>query len=262
MQFLKKWGLPFLTVLVALTASILPPQLSRLGDGRLIGKVHTEELTADSEFPVHTSSLEQRINLMLRWSSNPDGLTIYTQTLFAQTEETEKLLVRVQEECKSMVEDGILSEELLPVEEMPLAAGDLLAVERVFVRDGETGVAASFLSFDCYYEDKPFFLHMGGALDEESGHILRLELHFSSHLGKFPIPLAEEVGAWFLTRLGLEFTVSESGRQESIYFLPDAGVYYSAGLNKNQISIGPLAGGADSNVVDVVYGVGNEQKCW
>lgn len=219
----KNWLFPLLTCLIVLVLALLPRRLSLLEDGTLTGVVHSEDLSADSNFPARAPELPGRIWLLARYSALPEGLTIVHQELEGAALEEASDLART--ELRHLAEADILPEE---IEEIVKLSGEFTG-NRIYLRDQADLSSAAFLELSSYNQetDALFWLY----LDWESGQLLALES--TAPLFTHYLMDAESIGRSFLDRMGVEYERLSSekafskGDGESIFRLPDSFVCYT-----------------------------------
>ena len=172
---------PILTALTVAALSLLPLRLSTLEDGRLAETVHAEPLTADNNFPFKPPELPGRVWLLVQYHSMPEFLTIVQQE--PEAEKQKELSAQARTELQKLAELGILPET------SGVYNADFSA-SLLYLRDQRDLSSASFAMLDAYDQKAGKILSL--YLDQESGHILALEL-FSKQLRDFPAA-AETIG--------------------------------------------------------------------
>ena len=170
----KNWLFPILTALTVAALSLLPLRLSTLEDGRLAETVHAEPLTADNNFPFKPPELPGRVWLLVQYHSMPEFLTIVQQE--PEAEKQKELSAQARTELQKLAELGILPET------SGVYNADFSA-SLLYLRDQRDLSSASFAMLDAYDQKAGKILSL--YLDQESGHILALEL-FSKQLRTFP----------------------------------------------------------------------------
>ena len=96
-----------LTLLTVLALALLPPRLSALGDGALLGGVHSEELGEDSNFPARPPDLPGRIELLATQQTAPERLTIAEQVLESPEDKGTRFLEHLGDALDyELAEDG------------------------------------------------------------------------------------------------------------------------------------------------------------
>ncbi len=183
MRILKVWILPCLTALVVLASAVLPQWLSRLGDQRLLGSVHTEEMAAENGLAFRTPDLLERLEMATAWSYDTGTLSVFTQEV---SDESGELAEQVLAELRSLADSGVLPEELV-LDETPNIQG-----LRVFLRDRETGLSTSFWCLDGKGTDMALYI----VLDVESGHAVRLDFSHPALRKYAPCPCWPGRDSW------------------------------------------------------------------
>lgn len=201
----KNWLLPLLTVLTVGALALLPLRLSTVEDGKLMGAVHAEALTADNNFPAKPPELPGRVRLLAQYASVPELLTIVEQE--PEGEKREELSVQARAELQKLVELGVLPEKSNAYD------ADFFAA-LLYLRDQRDLSSAAFAMLDTY--DKETGESLTLYLDQESGHILALELH-SELLWDSSAP-AEDTGRAFFDNLGLQYEPLDSVQQAIAVF--------------------------------------------
>lgn len=222
MKKCKNWLLPIFTCLVVLCAALLPQRLSELRDRALLGAVHTEELT-DNRLPARPLSLAERIELLSLWSIEQENFTVVTQELSPKMtpEEMPALQTQVWEELKSLVEAGVLSEEMLP-EDLSRLSG-----ERTSVRLSEDLQGATVLQLGVV--DKWKGPDLSIILDADTGHAIALQVF--SPISEPLAATATDIGKAFMDRLGIENQVQTPGADHAVILLPETKVLYDIDLD-------------------------------
>ncbi len=208
MRRLKKWLLPALTCLIVAGAAVLPPYLSRLGDQRLFGQIHTEELAADS-FPVREPlTFRERLALYAgQYDSAHPVLSFRDNGYFEEPKDKEL----VEAAMKQLMEAGIVSDWVFRE-----TAFDDVAAARLLLWDpaGE-GVQEPSAYWDVewnYHSDKRRQASVSLVLDAETGLPIHLYIGDTNMSQWLPYD-TDALGAWagrFLALLGLEFREVES----------------------------------------------------
>lgn len=218
----KSWLLPIFTCLVVLCAALLPQRLSELQDRATLGTIHAEELT-DARLPTRPLNLAERMELLSLWWNEPDNFTVITQELSSKSspEEMSSLQTQVWEELKSLVESGIISEEMAP-DDLSRLSG-----EKTFVRMSEDLRGATFLQLGV--ADKGKGPDLSIILDADTGYAITLMVFFptSEHLSA----TATDIGRAFMDRLGIENQVQTSGVDHAVVLLPEVEVLYDIDLD-------------------------------
>ena len=196
---------PVLTALTVAALALLPLRLSTLEDVELAGTVHAEPLTADNNFPFKPPELPGRVWLLVQYHSMPEFLTIVQQE--PEAEKQKELSAQARTELQKLAELGILPET------SGVYNADFSA-SLLYLRDQRDLSSASFAMLDAYDQKAGKILSL--YLDQESGHILALEL-FSKQLRDFPAA-AETIGRTFLEDLGLEYELLEAHEDSSAGF--------------------------------------------
>lgn len=217
----KNWLLPIFTCLFVLCAALFPQRLSELRDRSLLDTVHTEKVT-DSRLPVRQLSLEERMELLSLLQSKPESFTVVTQELSPKTapEEMPALQTQVWEELKSLMDAGVISEEMLP-EDLSTLSG-----ERTSVRLTEDLRGAAFLKLGV--TDKLKGTDLSIILDAETGHTIALQV-FSPISGHLSVTAAD-IGKAFMDRLGIENQVQTSDTDYAVVLLPETNLLYDIDL--------------------------------
>lgn len=217
----RTWLWPVLTGLVVLSAVLLPPRLSRLGDRQLLGQVHTEVLAAENGLNAQPLDLTERIGLLVRWQEGGEGLAQASQ----EVEDRAALAALAAAEMDTLADQGALPPFSLDPAE--------LSGERLVFQDAETGGGASFLSVSLYRREQTLWL----VLDEESGRLLRLEVW--DPLVRKLSPDPEAAGAAFLGRLGVETELLGAGPREALFQVAGTDLTYIVALDDWLLSIRP-----------------------
>lgn len=207
----KNWLFPILTCLTVAALALLPLRLSTLRDGQLTGAVHTEPLSADSNFPATPPDLPGRVWLLVQWQETPENITIMSQELEGGDREREMRRLR-----EALADLGSL---LLPSSAARLTEADGSSWDwfRYFLRDQTDLSSASFIEASTY--DKERRITLDAVLDGESGQILRLV--FRSVDGVSCDASALELGEAILDRLELAYTLGECFDASAYFRLPD-----------------------------------------
>lgn len=220
MKRINKWLLPVLTCLLALSAAVLPQQVSHLRDQALFSQVHADELLVDSGFPGMDTDLQNRIALICR-SWYPES-TVVTAVQEIRPGAGEADPHKAMEAAIANLTDaGVLPRELLG------NGWAVSAAERVIYQDGATGSGASFLNISCIYGNgKSNFWCM---VDEKTGKVCQF-VFMDPHMGKYALPL-QQVGEKYFASLGFEPTepavVQEAGNSLWYQLSGEPPVWYS-----------------------------------
>ncbi len=207
----KNWLLPILTCLTVAALSLLPPKLSALRDGRLAGTVHTEELSADSNFPARPPEIEERIWLLAQWRGLPEDLAIMGQEL--EGEEREQEGRRLREALADL--EAILPPET--AERIGEIDGVTWSWARYYLRDRTDLSSAGFTTVETYDKRGSY---LAATLDVESGQIVELEIVREQGMG--PIVPPEEAGRAILDHLGLTYEQVDGSDGWTIFRLEES----------------------------------------
>lgn len=224
----KNWLAPVLTGLTVVALALLPLRLSMLQDQTLAGRVHTEPLAEDSNFPAKPPELARRLQLLAQQRELSESLTIIGQDLEGGALAENAELARV--ELTKLIEAGVLPEELDP-SEAELFAGKL------YLRDQRDLSSAAFVNLGGYSKASGEYRSL--VLDAETGLLVDLELD-SPWIWKEP-PDAAEAGAAFLDRLGVEYQLVERNRSSlwACFRLSGAPVLYYVTISRTTLHMGP-----------------------
>lgn len=224
----KNWLAPILTGLTVVALALLPLRLSVLRDGELTGRIHTEELAEDSNFPARPPELPRRLQLLAQQRELADSLTVIGQELEGRALAENAELARG--ELAALVEAGVLPGAL--------NSDDVqLFGSKLYLRDQTDLSSAGFVNLGGY--DKSSGEYRSLVLDAETGLLVELELVCTRILEE---PLdAAEVGAAFLDRLGAEYQLVENNRSSlrAKFRLSGAPVLYYAAIDHSILQIGP-----------------------
>lgn len=222
----KNWLAPILTGLTVVALALLPLRLSVLRDGELTGRIHTEELAEDSNFPARPPELPRRLQLLAQRRELADRLTVIGQELEGRALAENAELARG--ELAALVEAGVLPEAL--------NSDDVqLFGSKLYLRDQTDLSSAGFVNLGGY--DKASGEYRSLVLDAETGLLVDLELDCAWIL-KDP-PDAAEAGAAFLDRLGVEYQLVDSSALWACFRLQGAPVLYYAAIDHSILRIGP-----------------------
>ncbi len=217
MKAWRKALLPCLTVLALLAAAALPPALSRAGDSRRMGVIHTEQVdTAGPE--AGSLSLSRRLRLLARWKAGDRTVSAITQTL-TDADMGENFRVQVERSFSQLAEavpalaffreltmEGVTAVSALLRDP---ETGENARMLRLTWRgdpsaevtlDGETGLVLSlqgicgkeyvveFGSQEAFFDQMLRYLGLEGTLDTKSSHCMVEE----GTICRFHTPAAKE----------------------------------------------------------------------
>ena len=222
----KNCLVPILTGLTVLALALLSLRLSMLQDKSLTGTVHTEPLAEDSNFPAKPPELIRRLQLLAQQRELADSLTIIGQELEGKT--LEETTGQARGELANLMESGILPRE------MDSDSAELFA-SKVYLRDQTDLSSAGFVDLGGY--DKTSGEYRSLVLDAESGLLVDLELD-AVWIWRNP-PVAAEVGAAFLDRLGVEYQLVKDDPLWARFRLQGAPVLYYVTIGHTTLHIGP-----------------------
>lgn len=230
MRRMRQWLAPALTFLAVLLFILLPPRLSMVRDGWMLGGVYLEELSTVNELPVRSSSLEARLSLLSRWAAEDDSVIAATRVLPAVQEDDSGTQGLFRGPLDYLRSSGLLSERLLEdLQEKQDTQYDASGfpepqAERLLIHDPADNLSASFLWL--HYSASE---HEGVSLlldvDEESGVVCQLAFAHPL-LAKYGID-SESLGRKFFDSMGLEAELVECSGPTAFFKTGQAGLLYA-----------------------------------
>ncbi len=220
---IKQIVFPLITVGVVLGAILLPGRISAWKDQAMMNHVHRENYTTNMQLPDYSLTIEKRME-MYAGSTDDEKSSLIQQVLTGK--ERDKARTMAHAELLAMAQAGFLSDEQYDgLTEVPSNQGHFAYYARYYLQDQETREAARVLI--CEESNKEGSMWM--ALDEESGHMLYLEIA-APYESK---PVAEEFGKFFFDRLGVKAEVSwrSSDGYAVEMTVPGYGVTYNINLS-------------------------------
>lgn len=210
-----KWFLPIVTMLIVLTAIVLPERLSALGDRKLFVAAHVEPFDSALDTAASVMSLVQRIKVLaaLNFGEKTDAYLRYEDS-FTQEEQNENDRVFLTT-VDTLAKNGVLPlQEGFSLENMERGYS-----QRLLLWDNITMEEASFLQMSCY--DATFGGGIDLTVDEASGQVvimtvysLDVETYFAGDDGRKLI----EIGTQFLELLGFTVTDVKYGADDAYLF--------------------------------------------
>lgn len=208
----KNWLFPILTCLTVAALALLPVRLSALRDGQLIGTVHAEPLSGDSNFPFKPPELPGRIWLLSQYQVFPDRVVLMEQLLEKDSEDWRNAVRMANAELDALYGAGILP---FQIKEPYLN----YTVTRLYLRNPEDLSSAGFLLMGASVKETGSYVDL--VLDIETGKALAVDLSSKTH---YPFDaLALELGKAVLDRLGLEYVPEEDHNAAASFRLPECG---------------------------------------
>lgn len=207
-----KWFLPMVTMLIVLTAIVLPERLSALGDRKLFVAAHVEPFDSAQGIAAPGMTLEQRLRsfIALNFGEPTDTYVRYEETF---SEEEIKTMDGMFQDCiQKLVDSG----EFTWLYELTVSGLEYYDTQRAYIWDGVTMGNASFAQLSCYNGKQDVVINL--TIDEESGAPFSLTVVSSSLETLFVEEKGSELvklAASFTKPLG--FTVLDS-----IYYGDDA----------------------------------------
>ena len=206
--FLTALTAPVLTLLTVLALALLPPRLSALGDGALLGGVHSEELGEDSNFPARPPDLPGRIELLATQQTAPERLTIAEQVL-ESPEALSEASALARRAVEMLTEAGVL-----PSGQPEFDWTGHFSAFRFYLRDRADLSSAGFLSV---WASDGWDCELIMTLDPETGRVLSFRLAGPAVLMEDVSP--EDKGTRFLEHLGdaLDYELAGDGEEHRRY---------------------------------------------
>lgn len=236
-----KWFLPVVTMLIVLTAIVLPERLSALGDRKLFGAAHVEPFDSAQGIAAPAMTLEQRLRsfIALNFGEPTDIYVRYEETF---SEEEIKIMDGMFRDCiQNLVDSG----DFPWLYELTGSGLEYYDMQRGYIWDGVTMENACFVQANSYNDKLSAGINL--IIDEESGAPLSmtvvspsLESLFDGEKGSELVKLATS----FIKPLG--FTVLDS-----IYYYEDdvfvvlqceeGDLYYHASQKYDVLTIEPIS---------------------
>lgn len=227
---------PLLTIITVLVLALLPQKISLWKDQTLQGSVQTELLVAENDLPVRSPSLSERMELLAQWMTAEDITSTQTELT---GESYEMWINAILLELEDFQSNGLFPAELLPTDITNASC------YRMYLRRQLQG--AEYIVMDTYLKSEG--IHLWVVLDEETGHLLWLELGNYSVMKALYEKLSPlEIGCFFLYRLGIVPQTRSSDSFYAVLEVPDAIVDYSVSLDSSYVIVRPMVPEAGTSV--------------
>lgn len=229
MKKLRPWILPVLTGLVVTAAILLPQQLSQMQDQALFNSIHAEALTVENDLPIQPPDLVQRIGLLSGWMTEPD--IIFVQQELTDTDFLEEWKAVISQQLTSLSESG-----LIPVDILPQNLSELYCT-RLHLQKQLMG--ADFLVGELYSKNEN--LHLWLVLDEETGHILWLEVGHPLMRKLSAMLSPAEIGTFFLETLDIDHQLTFGGGTDALFTFTGQDGQYAVAMDSYYLRILPIS---------------------
>lgn len=167
-----KWFLPLVTMLIVLTAIVLPERLSALGDRKLFGAAHVEPFDSTLGVAAPTMPLAQRVNSIAALNYGEETDTYSRMQDRFSDEELEQMGQLCETAVDQLVNSGVL---VLPYG-VSLGTMECYDCSMSLVWDRATAGEASFLQMNYYDEKSACGLSL--AIDVESGMAVQFAVFY------------------------------------------------------------------------------------
>ncbi len=238
MKRIRAWLLPLVTCLSVLTVTILPRYLSDIQDQKIIGHIHTEKLPVENSLPTQPPDLPQRILLLSQWVEDSDVMSVQNDITESDAENslnTES--ITYSELCSAALAElkAFADSELLPLDLSALETSHM-NISRVYLQKQLIGI--QFYVFETYVKAEN--VHFWVVLDSESMHMVWLELGHPAMEKYYQSLSPEEMGTFFLNRLGMTCDLIQAGKFDAVFQITDMDLRYGVSVEPYFLKIFPI----------------------
>lgn len=246
-----KWFLPAVTMLIVLTAIVLPERLSALGDRKLFGAAHVEPFDSAFGLSAPGMTMAQKVNILaaLNYGEETDAYS-RMQDRFPD-EELERMNMLSEAAVDTLTEAGVLN--------LPYGVS-VNTMERYdsamcIVWDRLTAGEASFLQM--YYYDDAASCGLNLIVDEESGMAVQFSVFYPSLEAEFAgtdgVRLVDTL-CLFADLFGGELVDIKYGENDAYVTVRtgDGDFYFHAGQKYEVLTIEPSPSPTPASYVGII----------
>lgn len=246
-----KWFLPAVTMLIVLTAIVLPERLSALGDRKLFGAAHVEPFDSAFGLSAPELSMTDRVNIIaqLNYGEMTDAYYRMQDTF------TEEEFVKMDELCRnavwSLMENSVLE---LPSDVSPEQM-ERYDCSKYLLWDRVTAGEASFIQ--AYYYDDAASCGVNLMVDEESGMAVQFSVFYPGLEAEFAgtdgVRLVDTL-CLFADLFGGEMVDIKYGENDAYVTVRtgDGDFYFHAGQKYEVLTIEPSPSPTPASYVGII----------